>query len=173
MNLADILKTFSTWLCLVLDLVLNMWPKMVKILNNRSNTMYLFWEDQPNSWHFVNTSVDNKVCNKKKSKRTLTFSWCSFPILHLVGSFGSLLQNQNSKSNHAQESLSISFAKKFLECQTMSLIFWTSEMAQIPLGKWSEFSLSDFSTRFGWRYQNKNYQMNFWAESETKGSGSI
>ena len=31
----------------------------------------------------------------------------------------------------------------------LSLIFWTSEMAQIPLRKWSEFSLSNFSTRFG------------------------
>ena len=55
----------------------------------------------------------------------------------------------------------------------MSLILWTSEMAQIPLRMWSEFSLSDFSTRFGWGYQNKNSQMNFWAESETKRSGSL
>ena len=46
-------------------------------------------------------------------------------------------------------------------------------MAQIPLRMLSEFSLSDFSTRFGWGYQNKNSQMNFWAESETKRSGSI
>ena len=46
-------------------------------------------------------------------------------------------------------------------------------MAQIPLRKWSEFSLSDFSTRFGWGYQNENYQINFWAESETKRSGSL
>ena len=46
-------------------------------------------------------------------------------------------------------------------------------MAQIPLRKGSEFSLSDVSTRCGWGYQNINSQMNFCAESETKGSGSI
>ena len=57
--------------------------------------------------------------------------------------------------------------------QLMSLILWTSEMAQIPLRIWSEFSLSDFSLDLGGRYQNENSQMNFWAESETKGSGSI
>ena len=39
----------------------------------------------------------------------------------------------------------------------MSLILWTSEMAQISLRKWSEFLLSDFSTKFEWGISEQKF----------------